>query len=49
MGQCKLKKAESIRVSAPSLFRVGVARKAGDHGDVRVDGVTDRHAFTSTW
>src|SRR6516165_3938005 len=47
MGQCKLKEAESIRASTPSLFRVGVARKAGDHGDVRVDGVTDRHAFTS--
>src|SRR6516162_3696185 len=47
MGQCKLKKAETIRASTPSLFRVGVARKAGDHGDVRVDGVTDRHAFTS--
>src|SRR6516165_10195746 len=47
MGQCKLKEAEAIRASTPSLFRVGVARKAGDHGDVRVDGVTDRHAFTS--
>ena len=44
MGQCKLKEAESIRASTPSLFRLGVARKAGDHGDVRVDGVTDRHA-----
>src|SRR5262245_5970633 len=47
MGQCKLKVAASIRASTPSLFRVGVARKAGDHGDVRIDGVTDRHAFTS--
>src|SRR5215831_3732003 len=47
MRQCKLKEAESIRASTPSLFRVGVARKAGNHGDVRVDGVTDRHAFTS--
>src|SRR5262249_40425013 len=47
MGQCKLKEAEPIRASTPSLFRIGVARKAGDHGDVRVDGMTDRHAFTS--
>ena len=45
VAEAELEELEAIEAAAERLVGVFVAGEAGDHGDVRVDGVADRHAF----
>ena len=45
MAQTETEEAEAVESATRRLFRVFVAREAGDHGDVRVDRVPDRDAL----
>src|SRR5215469_9545935 len=45
MGEGKLEEAEAVGPSTAGFLRIVVAREAGDHGDIRIHRVADRHAL----
>jgi len=45
MAEGELEEAETVGPAAAGLLGAAVAGEAGDHGDVRVDGMPDGHAL----
>src|SRR5438128_6505685 len=45
MAEGELEEAEAVGPAAARLLGAAVAGEAGDHGDVRVDGMPDGHAL----